>query len=404
MTRLPTKRNGDPDLAAIARLEAPPTGYVLLWAANPPGFGLRLSANGRRAWVVQGRLGGRAKRITIGAWGEDLGVVQERALAALAALRRGELPGAGAGPSPTLEEALYRFLELRTTLRPATRNTYAKSLRLYSPDWANRPLNGIRRDEVVDRYTKVLREKSPGTAATWCSAAQSIFSFAVGLGWIEANPFDAIRQLRVRVPPPPATRVIPPDRIPEWAENLDRMILGGDFVMPALYKLALLTGARRGELAGMRWSEIEGDWWNLPPERCKTKRGRRIPLTPTAMELVEEARRITEDVDRRAPRQAANDLVWFTGWQNLRPRKQQIGHFSGIADRMRRLTGVAVGWHDLRRTWASAAAPILADPVRRALLGHAMDGMDRHYVQISDDDLRSGMLAVEQRLLGRAES
>jgi integrase len=35
-------------------------------------------------------------------------------------------------------------------------------------------------------------------------------------------------------------------------------------------QLLLLTGARRDEVAGMRWDEINGDTWTIPEERAKT--------------------------------------------------------------------------------------------------------------------------------------
>lgn len=53
-------------------------------------------------------------------------------------------------------------------------------------------------------------------------------------------------------------------------------------------KLLILTGARRGEVAGMRWDEIDFDTatWTLPSERTKNRRGHTIYLSALAIDLL----------------------------------------------------------------------------------------------------------------------
>ena len=48
----------------------------------------------------------------------------------------------------------------------------------------------------------------------------------------------------------------------------------------AIVKLLLLTGARRGEVVGMRWAEVdlEKNLWSLPADRVKNKRPHALPL------------------------------------------------------------------------------------------------------------------------------
>ena len=57
----------------------------------------------------------------------------------------------------------------------------------------------------------------------------------------------------------------------------------------SIYKLLLLTGARREEVAGMRWSELDLDAgiWFLPGARTKNKRDHRIPLSRQAIDLLD---------------------------------------------------------------------------------------------------------------------
>ena len=57
-------------------------------------------------------------------------------------------------------------------------------------------------------------------------------------------------------------------------------------------KLLLLTGARRSEVLGMRWDEIdlEARIWIKPPSRTKQKRMHRVPLSGSVMELLAQLR------------------------------------------------------------------------------------------------------------------
>ena len=56
-------------------------------------------------------------------------------------------------------------------------------------------------------------------------------------------------------------------------------------------KLLILTGQRRGEVAGMRWSEVHGlggaqPTWELPGRRTKNHRDHVVPLTSQALHIV----------------------------------------------------------------------------------------------------------------------
>ena len=61
-------------------------------------------------------------------------------------------------------------------------------------------------------------------------------------------------------------------------------------------KFLLVTGQRRGEVGGMKWTELDGDAWLLPGARSKSKQGHRIPLSSLALEILESTPRIGEYV------------------------------------------------------------------------------------------------------------
>ena len=56
---------------------------------------------------------------------------------------------------------------------------------------------------------------------------------------------------------------------------------------------SLLTGQRRGEVAGMRWSEIHNGLWVIPAARMKSKREHTVPLVPEVRALLDSLPRFT---------------------------------------------------------------------------------------------------------------
>src|SRR5690606_34889363 len=56
----------------------------------------------------------------------------------------------------------------------------------------------------------------------------------------------------------------------------------------ALLQVRLLTAQRGGEVARMRWQDVdlEYGWWTIPAEHAKNGQAHRVPLVGKALELV----------------------------------------------------------------------------------------------------------------------
>jgi integrase len=134
----------------------------------------------------------------------------------------------------------------------------------------------------------------------------------------------------------------------------------GDDAFGKIIKLLLLTGARRSEVCGMRWSEIDMETgvWSLPSERTKNKRAHTLPLPPMAMEII-----------RTVPHIVGRDFLFGE-------RSSVLG-FTQQAEAKRDLDTRLGEWvkpwtlHDLRRTAATMMADIGIQPhVIEAVLNH----------------------------------
>ena len=135
-----------------------------------------------------------------------------------------------------------------------------------------------------------------------------------------------------------------------------------------LFKLLLVTGQRRGEVGGMKWSEIGEDGWVLPNERAKKGKGHLVPMSSLAKEILAVTPQIGEYVFRSRKDQP------LQGWSNA---KERADEFAGIAE-----------WHvhDLRRTFATGLRSLgIERLVVSKLLNHAEAGTTKIYDRYAAD-------------------
>jgi integrase len=124
-----------------------------------------------------------------------------------------------------------------------------------------------------------------------------------------------------------------------------------------IVRLLLLTGARRGEVGGMRWSELDSEQgtWTIPGARTKNKRPHVLPLPPLAWEIVKQVYPRL-DVDHLFGR----GVHGFNGWAVAA---------AAMKKRMQLLPAWTV--HDLRRSVATGMANLSVQPhVIEAVLNH----------------------------------
>jgi integrase len=126
-----------------------------------------------------------------------------------------------------------------------------------------------------------------------------------------------------------------------------------------LVQLLIVTGQRRGEVAGMKWDEVDltGRIWTLPRERVKNNQMHVVPLSKAAAAIVEAA-----------PRIEGPFVLTTTG----------ATHAAGYAKGKQRLDALLPAdmpaWrlHDLRRSVASGMARLGINlPVIEKVLNHS---------------------------------
>src|SRR5258708_5211402 len=139
------------------------------------------------------------------------------------------------------------------------------------------------------------------------------------------------------------------------------------------YRLLVLTGQRKSEVAGARWREfdLEKKVWTIPTERMKMDTAHVVPLSAEVVEIL-----------KRLPRFRNGDHLFSTDFGMT-----AVNGFSKAKARLDRaiLDELPSGLppfvnHDVRRTVRThlAALPI-APLVAERVIAHAKQGLDKTY-------------------------
>lgn len=355
------------------------SGRVEFQDEEVPALRLRVSATSA-SWSVLKRIpGGVMSRVLLGK-ADDLAAGEARKLAKIriGEMQQGTDPNAvkrqrraeSAREEMTLAEGLAIYLAERDQLRPATKATYERDLRMTFGDYLDRPLMELTPERVRDRHRD--RKTRP-------ISAQARVAHAKDRKRITASPSradGAVRALRAVVNYLRAERDMD---LPEVARKITanngwgnvarrkRSLLGqaltdftsavrvlGDDLPPDLTGtqrdltlLLLCTALRWSSAAGLRWNEIDfkSNSINVPADRMKGKLEHALPLGPEMMAMLKARQAV-----------ARSSEFAFPGLPKdaKKPGKlEPIGRLSKrFMDKIADGDGKVITWspHDLRRT------------------------------------------------------
>ena len=167
--------------------------------------------------------------------------------------------GADATTEGTLAELVRKWLEITgDSLSPSTLNEYKRLLnRHILPNFGSRKVRGLRASDLDTFYTRL--KKSGGVDGQPLSAQSvrhihalihRILGQAVKWGWVSSNPASQSSPPKVR-----KSQVIVPT-VSQVVKLIDTATLS-DPGFGCLLRLATISGARRGELCALRWSDVD---------------------------------------------------------------------------------------------------------------------------------------------------
>ena len=347
------------------RIERP---TQIFWDADLKGFGLRVT-RGRVGghWLVRLRSHGRDGKKSLGASGKiSAPTARVRALALLAAVALDGLPqpprALPATPFAFLAEEFQRDYA-RHWKASTRRTTAAYCRRELVPVFGTTDVAAIARTDIR-RWRDGFAGKREGSFNRMISILSAMFGYAEQLGYRPrgSNPCRGIPQFK---------RVLPERYLTRGEYRRLGEVLALDEVDHAadvaIIRLLLYTGARRGEIVGLTWSEVQPQRLHL----ADSKTG------PKLVYLNPQAAAVLADVPRRDGCPYVFPNARGTGPRNVDPYWVNARREAALMD---------VRLHDLRHSFASTAIMIsipLATIGR--LLGHALPETTARYAHLADE-------------------
>ncbi len=335
---------------AIKRMKPPAKGQVDMFDMGYPGFALRLSYGGAKSWVYFYRMGDRQRRLTLGHYpSTSLSEAREKWRKAKEDLDLGKDPARKETSSDNFESVAREWLK-RDQAHNKTVGEVTRILeKEFLPSWRNRSIKDISRHDILLLLDAIADRGSLTMARRVAAYIHRLFRWSVSRGIIEFNPAADL---------PKPGREISRERVLTDDELKAVWKAAGEVGWPYgdAIRLLILTGARRGEISGLRWSEVQDDCLRLPGERTKNGEAQTFPLSKPALAIIEGL-----------PRIAGSEFVFG----------REIG--KGAWSQAKKTFPAKIApWriHDLRRTVSTGMNELGTEPhIVEAVLGHKVAGV-----------------------------
>lgn len=349
---------------------------VIYWDERRPGFGLMVTARGRRSFVFQYRnaqgesrrasLSGTTKLVDANKWADILQGDIAKGVDPVATKRTEKAVQSKSGKFKTIAE---EYLKREKSKVRSMDQRKAILGRLVYPEIGDKVAVKLKRSDIVALLDKVEDEHGAAMAdgtlmvvrriCNWHAARDDDFRSPIVRGMGRTNPDERAR-----------SRKLDDEEIRAvWrtAEEIERP--HGLWMFGKLLQFILLTAVRRNEGGQMDRAERTGADWLIPAGRVKNKREFLIPLSKAAVSLLDSLP-IVGDL-HAGPVFTSDGTRPLSGWGQFKPEFDKlcpIAHWT---------------IHDLRRTARSlmSRGGVLPDHAERAI-GHAIRGIrgvyDRH--------------------------
>ncbi len=362
----------------------PDTGTRIEWDDQLRGLGVRITAAGIKAYVLNYRVDGRDRRMTLGRVVElSLSAARRLASEQMALVRKGIDPlgqKEARRNAATVAELFQRYLSdhARPNKKPRSVEEDERLIRLHlSPAFGRCKVAEITRSEI-DRWHKSMKA-TPGAANRGRALLSKAMNLAEVWGWRPdgSNPVRHIKRFKES---DGAERFLSLAELRALGEALRAYEAdGGSPYAAAAIRLLALIGARKSEVLSLRWDyvDFEGARLNLPDSKTGKKA---IPLNAAALAVLAELPPIAGN-PHVFPGSTAGGHIMDLKWPWMLVRKG-----AGLGN---------VRLHDLRHSFASLGAGSgMGLPIIGALLGHKEARTTQRYAHLADDPLRAASEAI----------
>lgn len=398
----------------LERLAPPPTGQSIFWDAKTPGLGLRITKNGVKSFILQSRLRGKTIRLTIGQFGAwNIQEAQAEARRLAVSIDRGIDPRIKNITIISIKEqsALSIWLEYikqkearwsrryyldhvdmsreggELITRGLRRNQSNIKETGFLRPILNLPLNQITRNLVI-AWIEKERDSRPLKTRLALAMLKAFIRWAADHSEYRTSIVDRTlcERLNQELPAPKARRdCLQKEQLKIWFQSIKNI---QNQTISAYLQTLLLTGARRGEWASLKWSDID-IIWHTAIIRDKVQGTRIISLTPYVEHLLSSLPKI-------------NDYVFAS-------HRSQCGYLKepriALDQSLSRAQLPFLTIHGLRRSFGTLAEWVECPAgISAQIMGHKPSAIaEKHYRQRPVDLLRKWHIRIEKFILQEAE-
>lgn len=263
------------------------------------------------------------------------------------------------------DEPVIRKRNATSTFRPAFTT------------WKTRRLSMLDQQTVRAFHARIGREHGRYAANRSLALVSAMYTFATKIGYAGPNPARGITTFREHS----RERFLHPDEMPGFLKALDDYVEQG---MSDFFRVCLFTGARRGNVGSMRWSDVNfaRRIWTIPASQAKAGDVLSVYLSDATIDVLR----------RRWDRRTQDEAFVFNS-------RSECGHLVGPATAWKKITASAgltdLRVHDLRRThgsWLAAGGASL--PMIGKALGHRSHQATEIYARLNLDPIRAPIEAA----------
>lgn len=394
----------------------------IFWDGKTPGLGLRVTASGAKSYIFQTELHDKTIRITIGdqrAW--SISDAQTEASRLKVKTDQGIDPRQEAADKKAADQAGAAAKKAQEAREIVTvRQTWEEYVTARKPLWSElhirdhekvmqsgggtrkrskkltepgllAPLASVRlvdltpemvtewaRNEALIRPTRArLALRLLRAFLSWCGRHSTYKAIVTSNPAQNNDARESLGKAKVK------HDVLQREQLPAWFKAIKQI---QNPVISAYLQTLLLTGARREEIASLRWQDIDFQWNSLTIND-KVEDFRIIPLTPYVANLLSALTRRNEWVFS-SPTAASGRLT-----------DPSIAHRKACA-----IAGLDLTLHGLRRSFASLCEWIeMPAGIAAQIQGHKPQGVrEQNYIRRPLDLLRVWHVKIESWILQEA--
>ena len=277
-----------------------------------------------------------------------------------------------------------------------TRYTDGNRYKSCLESWKNRKIGSIREADVRALHASLAKKNGNVTANRAVQLLRRLFNFA------RLQPNPAGGRAVSFFPERSRERFLLPDELPRFFKSLNEE---PNQTLQDFFYACLWTGQRRGNVASMRWDEVDikGAIWVIPGAKTKNHQPQRVHLVAPMLDILKRRQESAEAANKRGDARYALGYV-FPAYRH----EAKVPHLTEPKlawERLLKRAGLKdLRIHDLRRSFGSWAAMTGASSlVIGKALGHLDPSSTAIYSRMNLDPVRVAVDAATKAMQQLAE-